>query len=182
MNKLGLALCLAILGLAPAQAQSVVPPLDTINCAFNTSPPTVSTGSMVRVQCDNTGKLLVSGTLTTTPSSSSSAALAPSSTAALAANQTVKGSAGNLYSFEISADSTLSGAAWWIMIYDATAAPSDGSVTPKKCYAMASGVTSYAAAWVVPVTFATGIVIGVSTTGCFTKTASTHAFISGDAQ
>lgn len=120
--------------------------------------------------------------VTPTPSSASGAALTPTTTAALAANQIIKGSAGNLYSFEVSADSTLSAAAWWIMIYNATTAPGDGAVTPLKCYALPSGATSYAAAFQVPVAFSTGITIGVSTTGCFTKTASTHAFISGDAQ
>lgn len=116
------------------------------------------------------------------PTSSANGANAYVSTTALAANQIVKGSAGNLYSFQVSADSTLSGAAWWVMIYDATTAPGDGAVTPAKCYAVPSGTTSYSAAFQMPIRLATGITIGVSTTGCFTKTASTHAFISGDAQ
>lgn len=116
------------------------------------------------------------------PSAASGAGLTPVSSSALAANTVIKASAGNLYSFEVSADSTLSAAAWWIMIYNATSAPVDGAVTPLKCYAMASGVTAYAAAFPTPAAFSTGITIGVSTTGCFTKTASTHAFISGDAQ
>lgn len=116
------------------------------------------------------------------PTSSANGANAYVSTSALAANQIVKGSAGNLYSFQVSADSTLSGAAWWVMIYDATTAPGDGAVTPAKCYAVPSGTTSYSAAFQMPIRLATGITIGVSTTGCFTKTASTHAFISGDAQ
>lgn len=120
--------------------------------------------------------------VTNTPSSAAGAALTPITSAALAANTVIKASAGNLYSFEVSADSTLSGAAWWIMIYNATSAPGDGGVTPLKCYALPSGAISYAAAFPVPVAFSTGITIGVSTTGCFTKTASTHAFISGDAQ
>lgn len=119
---------------------------------------------------------------TNTPSAASGAALTPVSSSALAANTVIKASAGNLYSFEVSADSTLSGAAWWIMIYNATSAPVDGAVTPLKCYAMSSGTTSYGAAFPTPAAFSTGITIGVSTTGCFTKTASTHAFISGDAQ
>lgn len=122
------------------------------------------------------------GYVNNAPSAASDAGLTPTTTSALAANLVVKASAGNLYSFEVSADSTLSGAAWWIMIYNATSAPGDGAVTPLKCYAMASGVTAYSAAFPVPVAFGTGITIGVSTTGCFTKTASTHAFISGDAQ
>lgn len=116
------------------------------------------------------------------PSASTTNAVAAISSSALAANQIIKASPGNLYSFEVSADSTLSAAAWWVMIYDATAAPADGAITPKKCYAMALGVTSYAAAFPMPIIFATGITIGVSTTGCYSKTASTHAFISGDAQ
>lgn len=120
--------------------------------------------------------------VTVAPSSSTGIGLTPATTAALASNKVVKASAGNLYSFQVSADSTLSAAAWWIMIYDATSAPVDGAVTPQKCYAMASGVTSYAAAFPTPAAFLTGITIAVSTTGCFTKTASTHAFISGDAQ
>lgn len=116
------------------------------------------------------------------PASSSEAGAGTSTTAssALAANLVVKASAGNLYGFQVSADSTLSGAAWWIMVYNATAAPGEGAVTPAKCYAMPSGTTAFSASWPLPVQFSTGITIGVSTTGCFTKTASTHAFISGD--
>ena len=139
------------------------------------------------------GTATVSGTVTVNqgtspwvdvlnPSSASSAGVAYAVTAALASNKVVKASAGNLYSFNVSADSTLSGAAWWIMIFDATSLPGDGGVTPAKCYAVPTGTTSYSAAFNLPVAFTTGIVIGVSTTGCFTKTASTHAFISGDAQ
>lgn len=114
------------------------------------------------------------------PSSEALAGLSTVACSALCANQIIKGSAGNIYSFNVSADATLSGAAWWIMIYNATTAPGDGTVTPAKCYAMPSGTTSYSAAFPVPVALGTGITIGVSTTGCFTKTASTYAFISGD--
>lgn len=108
--------------------------------------------------------------------------LFPSSSSALAANQVVAALPANLWSFEVSADSTLSAAAWFIMIYDATTAPSDGSVTPAKCYALASGTTLFSASFTLPIQFQNGIVIGVSTTGCFTKTASIHAYISGDAR
>lgn len=101
------------------------------------------------------------------------------STSALAANLIVNAGPGFLYSFNVSADSTLSAAAWWVMVYDATTAPADGAVTPVKCYALPSGAPSISAGFTSPESFATGVVIGVSTTGCFTKTASTHAFISG---
>jgi hypothetical protein len=105
----------------------------------------------------------------------------PSSTAVLSANRIVKAAPGNLYSFEVSADATLSGAAWWIMIYDSATVPADGaSQTPIKCYALTSGTTLYERVFAVPLNFRNGIVIGVSTTGCFTKTESVHAFISGD--
>lgn len=117
-----------------------------------------------------------------TPTAAASSALTSTTSAALAANAVIKASAGNLYSFQVSADATLSGAAWWIMIYNAAAAPADGAVTPLKCYAMATNTAVFSAAFSTPIAFSTGITIGVSTTGCFTKTASTHAFISGDAQ
>lgn len=120
--------------------------------------------------------------VTVAPSASTGIGLTPATTAALASNKVVKASAGNLYSFQVSADSTLSAVAWWIMIFDATALPSNGAVTPLKCYAYPAGTTSASYGWNSPVAFATGIVIGVSTTGCFTLTASVHAFISGDAQ
>lgn len=115
-----------------------------------------------------------------TDSTPSVVSLSTTSCSALCANLAVDAAAGSLYSFNVSADSTLSAAAWWIMVYNATSAPADGAVTPVKCYAMALGTTSYSAAFPTPVPFSTGITLGVSTTGCFTKTASTHAFISGD--
>lgn len=88
----------------------------------------------------------------------------------------------NLYSFQASADTTLSGAAWWVFIFNATSLPANGaSQTPAKCYAVPSGTTSFSGAFTTPIPFATGITIGVSTTGCFNLTASVHAFISGDA-
>lgn len=120
--------------------------------------------------------------VTSSPSAASGAAVAPVSSSALAANTVIKASAGNLYSFEVSADSTLYAAIWYIMIYNATSAPTDGAVTPVKCYIMPANTYQYAGAFPTPISFSTGITIGVSTTGCFTKTASTHAFISGDAQ
>jgi hypothetical protein len=121
--------------------------------------------------------------LPVTMSPSSAVGVIPSPLApALATAQIIKGSGGSLYSFEVSADSTLSAAAWWILIYDAAADPGNGTVAPRKCYAQATGVTSVAYAWTVPIAFKTGIVIVVSTTGCYTETQSAHAFISGDAQ
>lgn len=114
---------------------------------------------------------------------SGTVSLAPTTSvqsAALASSLVVHSGASNFYSFNVSADSTLSGAAWWIMVFNATSAPADGAVTPVKCYALPTGATGASGSFPSPVTFSTGIVISVSTTGCFTKTASTHAFISAD--
>lgn len=57
MNKLWLALSL-LLGLAPAQAQVVTPPDTTINCAYNTTPPTLTNGQMGRIQCGSSGYII----------------------------------------------------------------------------------------------------------------------------
>jgi len=112
---------------------------------------------------------------------SPAAAQISSSTTALAANQVIKAGPGGLWSFQVSAIG-LVGAAWYVMIFDATAAPADGAVTPRKCYVVASGTPGLSINFDAPVVFGTGITISVSTTGCFTKTASTSAFISGDFQ
>ena len=101
--------------------------------------------------------------------------------AALCTSLVAKASAGTLQSFEVSADPTLAGAAWWLLIYDATSKPTDGAVTPAKCYAYPSGTTSAGGTFTESgVTFTTGITLAVSTTGCFTSTSSTHAFLAGD--
>lgn len=232
MKKLGLALVLACLGLAPAQAQNqTTVDLFGGSGAYNASPKTCTDGSWCSIQTDANGNLKVVTTgsptdtqdvnikqvqgavpsatnpiwvapatanvpwavsLPTTPLIASGNGVMPAATAesagatteavtaALASNLVVKASAGNLYGFQISADSTLSAAAWWIMIFDSTTLPGDGAVTPAKCYAMPLGSTGFSGSWPLPARFSTGIVIGVSTTGCFTKTASIHAFISGD--
>lgn len=232
MQKLGLALILALLGLAPAQSQPVTQPAPVGAAgAYNTVAPTCTASQFCYTQVDSSGNLKVvssgtpSGTqdinikqvqgavpsatnpiwvapatanvpwavsLPTTPliasgngvvdtlTTEASQATSTVASSALAANQVVNAAATNLYAFEVAADSTLSAAAWWIMIYNATSAPGDGAVTPAKCYAMPLGTTSFSAAWPKPVRFSTGVTIGVSTTGCFTKTASTHAFISAD--
>lgn len=170
----------------------------TVVTACGTPPVTYSAGANRALTQDTTGKLCDSGggggggggaiTAPLGPQAPATSVATvgsnatPISSAALAANQVIITGAHQLLSFQVSADSTLSGAAWWIMVYNATTAPADGAITPAKCYALPSGATAFTGAFFAPVTFAIGIVIGVSTTGCFTKTASTHAFISGDYQ
>lgn len=59
MKRLALALILGLWA-SSAWAQRVLPPENTINCAFNTSPPTVLSGQMVMIQCDAQGRLILS--------------------------------------------------------------------------------------------------------------------------
>jgi len=69
----------------------------------------------------------------------------------------------------------------YVMIFDATSAPADGAVTPKYCWQVpANG--GMALSWPTPAIFSAGIVVVFSTTGCFTKTASSTAFFSGQVQ
>ena len=195
--KLILAGLLALLFSAAGQAQQVVKPcipvvsntsgLPVTSCQdVSGSNPLPVTGTFTPSSTSNQKVNIdqsVPGTsngVVDLPSSAASAGVTKVTSASLAANQIIDGAPGNLFSFQVSADSALSAAAWWVMIYDAVSAPGDGAVTPAKCYALPSGATSIAAAWPTPVAFGTGITIGVSTTGCFNKTASTHAFISGD--
>lgn len=88
-----------------------------------------------------------------------------------------------LSTFQISADSTLSGADWWVLIYDATSDPGNGTPpsTLRKCFRITSGTAAPGATYgpAAP-RFETGIVIVVSSTGCGTETQSNHAFIGAD--
>lgn len=130
------------------------------------------------------GALLLFGACVLAPSSASAQQAYPGlqkRTLALASSLVVKGSPGQLFSFEVQADSTLSAAAWWIMIYNATAVPADGAVTPFKCYAISSGTPQAGGTFGAGgIAFSSGIVIAVSTAGCFTQTSSAHAFLAGD--
>ena len=70
----------------------------------------------------------------------------------------------------------------YVLIFDATTVPANGTVTPKFCYSLPANQTT-GASWIsYPVPFATGIVFAFSSTGCFTKTASTTAFFSAQVQ
>jgi hypothetical protein len=103
--------------------------------------------------------------------------LAAVATAALASSLVLKSSAGNLMSL----DAVVGATGGFLMLFDATSAPADGAVTPKWVYPIpASGALNMG--WINPLSFATGIVAVFSSTGPFTKTASSTAFISGQVQ
>jgi hypothetical protein len=79
--------------------------------------------------------------------------------------------------------SATSGAsAGFVLVFDATAAPSDGTVTPKNCYELPANTTLGVSWGDYPEPFTTGIVLVFSTTGCFIKTISNTAFFSVQAQ
>lgn len=112
------------------------------------------------------------------PSAASAVAITPVVTSAVASNLVIKGSAGNLYAVNI----TTGASAGYLMIFNATSAPADGAVTPVKCLPVAANTGMELSYRSLPVAFSTGITAVFSTTGCFSKTASATAFISGDAK
>lgn len=104
-------------------------------------------------------------------------------TTTLGGSLVVKSAAGTLKTFEAQADSTLAAAAWYVMIFDATSAPADGTVTPAKCYAQTAGQTQMGGTLSTGGSaFTTGITFVLSTTGCYTKTISAHGYIAADFQ
>jgi len=112
----------------------------------------------------------------TAPTSTAGAAVTRSQTAAAVGSLVVKASAGNLYGYNI-----VSGAsAGYLMFFDATSAPADGTVTPKLVEAIAANA-SIQQSLRTPIRFTTGITMVFSTTGPFTKTLSATAFLAGDA-
>lgn len=137
--------------------------------------------SCTLVSADN--PLPVEGTISGTisgliiaPTASASAAIAPISSSVAESSHVLKASAGNLYGLHVST----AAASGYVMVFDATSAPGDGTVAPAMCMAIPVNSTlGISPGSNVPIAFATGITVVFSTTGCFTKTASATAFISG---
>lgn len=116
-------------------------------------------------------------------SAASAAGVAPVQSASVETGHVIKSSAGNLYDFNVSADATLSAAAWAVMIFNSTTVPAAGAVTPVKCFLAPAGATSISGAFPTPLYLGTGISMAVSVgQTCFTKTDSAHGFISANAQ
>jgi type IV secretory pathway protease TraF len=110
------------------------------------------------------------------PSASAAAGISRVQTPVAASSLVVKASPGNLYGY-----TAVSGAsAGYVMLFDAVAAPADGTVTPKGVIVLAAN-SSIVVDRSTPIRFTTGIVMVFSTTGPFTKTASATAFLAGDA-
>lgn len=190
-------------GLAEAQVITQPGPPTIVGCAYNSSPPTLTDGLGGWTQCDSTGNLRVTGTFAssgttavtqsgtwtvqpgntanTTPwlftpiPSATLGGLTSSQTTAAATNLAVSG-AHNLFGLQI----TTAGSAGRAMLFDATALPANGAVTPKKCWSLAANTTT-TVSWDTPITNATGITVGFSTgADCYTLTAANAEFIAMD--
>jgi hypothetical protein len=94
------------------------------------------------------------------------------------ATRVLKSSGGSLISFL----ATSGAAAGYVLFFDATAAPANGTVTPKLCYILPANTTLSGNFQTIPLPFNTGIVMEFSSTGCFTATSSATAFLVGQAQ
>lgn len=108
--------------------------------------------------------------------------VSPSATQAAASNSVLKSGAGSLYNLTVTVGATTG----WVMIFDATALPSNGATgaSLKFCIPVNSDGTKGAVsmAWVTPVLFTTGITVGFSSTACNSLTASATAFFYGQVQ
>jgi hypothetical protein len=121
----------------------------------------------------------VIGGVSQAPTASAAFALTAVSSAVPESSHVLKAASGNLYGFSVIAGAS----AGYVLVLDTATVPADGPVAPKKCYPLpATGVL--AASWQPgpPVAFVNGITVVFSSSGCFSKTAQTAAFISGEVQ
>lgn len=114
--------------------------------------------------------------VTDIPNTAAAAGITPAVTAAAGSSQVVCAAACNLYGFNL----TSGASAGTIYVFNATALPSNGAVTPVKCYEIAAN-SSVGVGYDPPLRMSTGATVGFGTgTNCFSLTASTTAFISGE--
>lgn len=113
--------------------------------------------------------------ISSTPNSLATSASTSSQTAVAAGSLIAKASAGNCYGFNVVAGAS----AGYLLLFDSTTVPADGTVTPKKAYVVAANA-SLSVSFDIPRRFGTGITAVFSTTGPFTKTISATAFIAVD--
>lgn len=137
--------------------------------------PTYANSSDHPLRLDDIGQLYVRGSFA--PSTSSTIGIAPVVTATAASSKVLKASAGNLYGYT----GTSGASAGYFLVYDLTAAPSNGTVTPVDCVSVPA-TTTIGVNYSPPLVMAAGATVAFSTTGCFTQTLSATAFISGEAK
>lgn len=138
----------------------------------------LSSGTALNVGKDITGAV-AAGTGTTAvhlaPTSVVGATTSDSHCTVACASTLVSG-AHNLYGANFSA--TVSG---WLLVYDSLTCGANGTVTPLRAYAYPTANLTATISWgSAPLRFGTGIALCFSTTGPYTATASTTAFIAAD--
>lgn len=155
----------------PAFAQNVQGP--TTQCIQQS--PALSAGQQYSCSFDASGNLKVTvsggggGTVTLGP-------IAPTQSTTTESSHVFCAAACTVYSLNV--QSCPSGD--WLLLFNATSAPSDGSVTPAGYWQL--GSTGVAFSWVAPLKMTTGAVTVCSSTGPFTKTAVSGAAFTGQVQ
>lgn len=129
------------------------------------------------------GKALVAAQQATTAAITTSSLVPPSplfvQTAALASSLVLKAAAGSLYACYVTTGPT----AGFLMLFDATSVPANGTVAPKNCiYCPANATTEIELPFLTVEPFTNGITAAFSSTGPFTLTASSTVFIKGIVQ
>lgn len=115
--------------------------------------------------------------VTPAPTSASAAAVAYDASTAAGTNNVICAAACNLFAAYVTSTPTVAG---YVMIFNATALPSNGAVTPVFCFYVPSNAT-VAFEPPVPIRFATGVTIGFSsdTDGCLDLTAANASVLTG---
>ena len=114
------------------------------------------------------------------PTSAAGGGVAPVASSSIEACHVLKAAPGNLYSLT----TTIGATSGWVLVFNATSAPSDGTVTPTWWFPIITNATfgGYAMSWSKPLYHSAGITACFSTTGPFTKTASATAQFSAGVQ
>lgn len=109
------------------------------------------------------------------------AAATPVVSTAIEGSHVLKAAPGCLLSIYATIDSTTVG---WLMTFNSTTVPADGAVTPIECIYLTAAPSSLGVGHfpLPPEWYPNGIVAVFSSTGCFTKTISAHAFFHADVQ
>lgn len=170
--------------------------------------PTLSSGQQATLACDSSGNLKTTamvGTITAVttvgtitnpvgvkgadgstisgPTNPVSVSLVPSATVGVTTQSCTVACASTIVSgahsaYGISGSATVTGT---ILVYDATSCAANGTVTPKKSFAYTVANSPIGISWSdTPMVNATGIAVCFSSTGPYTATASTTAFLSLD--
>jgi hypothetical protein len=167
MKKLLIGLTLSVWALFPqfAEAQSQRNP-----CYY----PAANSTSCIPVSTDNplpvTGGGGGGGNTKLQPNSTvtSANAIAPTTNSTAANNVVLKAAPGNVYS---AAATNLTSTQGYLVLINATAAPADGTITPKACTLLPANGSASISYGDIPALYDTGVVAVVtSAASCFTKT------------